>query len=114
MKAFSVIEFSTNDVLKKDFIKAGAIRNITPTAIYESSIQPWCLMDKGVNIGMKAISEINSTVLIDVINGSIPWVVREYPNRFPFLMPSILSSPNGVMLRTINNRFRDHECDRRH
>ena len=110
MKAFSVIEYSTKKVLRKGFIEAGAMRNMTAEIIYESSIKPWCLMDKGVNVGMKAISDMNSS-LIDVLNGSIPWVVRENPRRFPFLMPSVLSSSNGVMLKTIDKHFKDHECE---
>lgn len=113
MKAFSVIEYSTKGILKEGFARAGVMRNITPEAIYESSIKPWCVMDKGVNIGMKAIDDTNFS-FVDVVNGSIPWVVREHPTRFPFLMPTALSSSNGVILRTTRSHFRDNECEQYH
>lgn len=116
MKAFSVIEYSTKNILKNNFVKIGAMKNITPDAIYRSSIKPWCIIEGGVNIGMKAVSDISSSLITDVINKSIPWVVRKYPERFPFLMPINSSSNNvssdemGVIQRTISNHFKNQEC----
>ena len=113
MKAFSVIEYSTKGVLKDDFMRAGAMRNITPEVIYQSSIKPWCVIDKGVNIGMKAVNDANFS-FAGVVNGSIPRIVQKYPTRFPFFMPTFISSSNGIILRTTASLFRDKECELRH
>ena len=63
--------------------QAAAIGNVTAKLVYDSTVFPWCHRWNKV-VHVSTLSKRARRVVLD----SIPWVVRNNPTAFPFMVPS--------------------------
>jgi hypothetical protein len=86
-------------------------KNVTAELLFDSSVKPWCSRKKKGKAmpGMIFVSSLSEEVQL-LVNESIPWIVREYPEKFPFLVPGHLKhrlSTLGVLSQTLDPNWRN-------
>ena len=83
MKWFGVIEkvkpFPTA------LVAAGARGEITAELLAKELMTPWC--GRGGKYGVVHISSFTSELARKIVWNSIPWIVRQNPSTYPFLLP---------------------------
>jgi len=89
LKAISVIESKDKNILKPDFISSLKNQKLTADIIFQSSVKPWCVKSKMQknSSSMIIVSSLSDDAKL-LVNNSIPWIVRKFPENFPFLAPA--------------------------
>lgn len=85
-KLSSVLEPSTD--IPKELIKLIAEKKLNLKSLIELTFLPWCHRNHAA-VHVRRLRHDSSRLLV---LQSIPWIVREYPLRYPFLLPTQINS----------------------
>jgi hypothetical protein len=111
LKAYSVVESSTKNIISSQFMLAGMHRNLTASLVFHSSVRPWCMhgaSSKGSSHAMEFVPSLHLDLQL-LANSSIPWIVRKFPDRYPFLLPGAVANTSSldVFLSTIEESWKE-------
>ena len=82
MKRFGVIEQSHKNAIPADIVYAARNKTVTPLLLYkELVLQPVC------NAKIHHLSELSSPSIERLMN-TVPGVIKNNPQRYPFLFPA--------------------------
>jgi hypothetical protein len=92
-----MIDVCAGNMVPKSIRDAAIRKAVTPKMIYDNTIFPWC---HGVN---KAINvQTLSKRARKIVTNSIPWVVKNNPSVFPFMLPVKGLSTTGLFEKAAN------------
>eukprot|EP01036_Dinobryon_divergens_P039596 gene39596-52221_t len=85
MKRCGVIEQECQHTFNSEFIAAARNSRVTPDIIFRNSISALCSMHSRPR--MLQVLNLNSRER-SVFEASVPWIIRQNPNSFPFMLPA--------------------------
>jgi len=107
LKRCGVIEQDCSSALTTDFLNAGRNGSITPTQIFITSTKVACYNIRHDNAYVPNLIESARIV----VEQSVPWIIRQNPNSFPFLIPEKTSNDNiGGIIKKFNRLDLNEIC----
>ena len=89
-KRWGMVEQSPVGVFPVAMVQALLSRSVSPTLLLRHAIVPWC---KRGHAGVHADSLVPAAR--EALEASIPRVVRQNPDRYPFLLPGRITDPRN-------------------
>jgi len=101
------------NVIASEIIEAGKSGTITASMIFKSTVSPWChhhvysVHKDAISLNLGHANEELRVKAIQLLDKSIPWIVKQFPENFPFLYyPSSSSSLSSSPSSNNNNSSR--------
>ena len=98
-------------LLSAEFVEAGRKQAITAQMIFDT-LTPWCSKSAyGIHVSdiCHSCRPAEYEHVMKVVNSSIPWVVLDQPESFPFMYPT---AATGILSKTAHPSWAAEVCDR--